>query len=604
MARMNHKRTSVPRLLTPIALAITLAACSSMPQAPQSLDITSEPTLSSHSYLIKADTIEGNEQNNWLIMALKAAVDEGKLNQASLLIQRIGQLPLSEMQQAEWQLARAEYLNLKEQPDEALKELNFPRWWRIPDEQWKDYHQLKADLYLSLLDHLNATRELIQLSQYVAEDQRQQLTNDIWQTISLYSTLDITEFAIEDDEKDLEAWLQLAVYMKTLNGHIGKLKSAIEGWMIEYPYHAAAIYPPIEIQNILALEIVEAKNTALLLPLTGKYQKQAELIRDGFMLAMMDDYNRKDDESLTIINSSALDEEALAEKIQNNSIDFIVGPLVKDNIEVVQNIQLAQQKLVPMLALNLPDDINPEVNSCYLALSPEQEVQQAAKHLFSQGFQYPLILAPKGALGERVAIAFQNEWKKFSRNKASVSYFGNKSQLQQNINSVFGINASKARNAQMDKLLNMELENQARSRRDIDAVYIVAKSSELTLIKPFIEVIINPETTPPTLFANSRSNSGSKRQFEDLSGVIFSDIPLLTEQNSRLDNQMKTLWPDYGNNEKRLQALGMDAYKLVKELPQMKVDPNYHVQGKTGVLSLSPQCVVQREISWIEHEAL
>ncbi|WCE29275.1 penicillin-binding protein activator [Vibrio sp. SCSIO 43137] len=603
MARINHKRISVPRILTPIAIAITLAACTSKPQAPESIDITSEPTQTAQSYLMKADSIQGNIQNDWLIMALKAAIDENNTSQASLLIQRIGNLPLSEVQQAEWQLQRAEYLNMIERPDEALKELYFPQWWQIPDEQWKDYHQLKSELYTNLADSFNASRELIQLSQYVPESQREAITADIWAKLSKYSRFEIPELAAEDGENELAAWLQLAVYMKTLDGNVPQLKSALEGWLQEYPYHPAAIYVPSEIQEILDLEIVEPKSTALLLPLSGKYEKQAKLIRDGFLLALMDDSNREEDATLTIIDTSDAGKEQLIAELQNSNIDFIVGPLVKDKIELVQEIQTEQQLNIPMLALNFPDQIDSSMNTCYLTLSPEQEVEQAAKHLFAEGYQYPLIMAPKGVLGERVAIAFQNEWKKYSRNMAAVSYFGSKSQLQQNVNTVFGINDSQTRNAQMDQLLGMELENQPRSRRDIDAVYIVAKSSELTLIKPFIEVAINPEAKPPKLFANSRSNTGTKRQFEDLSSVIFSDIPLLNQPNSRLDSQIKALWPDHGNGEKRLQALGMDAYHLKNELPQMKVVPEHKVEGQTGTLSLNNQCIVQREISWAEHEA-
>ncbi|MCW0470567.1 hypothetical protein OH492_23160 [Vibrio chagasii] len=54
---MNHKRLSVPRLLTPIALAITLAACSSGPQAPTSVDITLDPVQSTESYMMQADKV-------------------------------------------------------------------------------------------------------------------------------------------------------------------------------------------------------------------------------------------------------------------------------------------------------------------------------------------------------------------------------------------------------------------------------------------------------------------------------------------------------------------------------------------------------------------
>ena len=83
---MNHKRLSVPRLLTPVALAITLAACSSGPRQPDSVDITLEPTQSVQNYMIQADSTEGSLQNDWLIMATKAAIQANELDQAELLI--------------------------------------------------------------------------------------------------------------------------------------------------------------------------------------------------------------------------------------------------------------------------------------------------------------------------------------------------------------------------------------------------------------------------------------------------------------------------------------------------------------------------------------
>ena len=67
---------------------------------------------------------------------------------------------------------------------------------------------------------------------------------------------------------------------------------------------------------------------------------------------------------------------------------------------------------------------------------------------------------------------------------------------------------------------------------------------------------------------------------------------------------MNQLWPKNSNTERRLQALGMDAYQLMVELPQMKVVEGYSIQGKTGTLSINDQCIVQREISWAERSAL
>ena len=125
MATMNHKRLSVPRLLTPIALAISLAACSSTPQAPTRVDITLDPTQSTESYMMQADSSQGSLQNDWLIMALKSSVQAGKTDQATLLIKRLAKQPLTETQQAEWQLARAQLLFNNQQTEQAYQQLNF-----------------------------------------------------------------------------------------------------------------------------------------------------------------------------------------------------------------------------------------------------------------------------------------------------------------------------------------------------------------------------------------------------------------------------------------------------------------------------------------------
>jgi outer membrane PBP1 activator LpoA protein len=82
---------------------------------------------------------------------------------------------------------------------------------------------------------------------------------------------------------------------------------------------------------------------------------------------------------------------------------------------------------------------------------------------------------------------------------------------------------------------------------------------------------------------------------------MYSDIPLLIHPDAALKAQMDQLWPKDSNAEKRLQALGMDAYRLMEHLPQMKVVTDYTIDGNTGTLSIDENCVVQREISWAEH---
>ncbi|TOE63104.1 YraN family protein [Vibrio parahaemolyticus] len=602
---INHKRLSVPRILTPVALAITLAACSSGPRQPDGVDVTLEPTQSVQNYMIQADSTEGSLQNDWLIMATKAAIQANQLDQADLLIKRLARQQLTEVQQAEWQLARATIQQKQGDYSQLLQLLNFKPWWKLPNEQWKDYYSLRADAYQSLNQPFEANRQLVAFSQYASSAEQREISSRIWMNFGSYSEYELTSLQTEPSEDVLDGWLQLAVYAKTLSGNLSQLKNTLERWLNENPSHPAAIYTPEEIQNILSLDIVKPNNTALLLPLTGKFAPQAQLIRDGFVFAMMNDRNRDPSATLTVIDTNAYSADEVKQRLINENIDFVVGPLQKENVELLQTTMdgSANSPAIPALALNIPEDVQPGTDICYLALSPEQEVAQAAKYLFSEGYNFPLILAPKGSYGGRVVQAFNEEWSKYSSNKVATSYFGDKRQLQKDINDVFGLQESKQRIAQMQSLMRIKLETQPRSRRDVDAVYIVARSSELTLIKPFIEVAINPDAKPPKLFSNSRSNSGGAT-YEDLTGIIYSDIPLLVNPDPIVTAEMNELWADQSNMEKRLKALGMDAYKLIGELPQMKVVPGYSVSGQTGTLSIDNNCVVQRELSWAERGAL
>lgn len=602
---INHKRLSVPRILTPVALAITLAACSSGPRQPDGVDVTLEPTQSVQNYMIQADSTEGSLQNDWLIMATKAAIQANQFDQAEMLIKRLARQQLTEVQQAEWQLARATIQQKQGNYSQLLQLLNFKPWWKLPNEQWKDYYLMRADAYQGLNQAFEANRQLVAFGQYASSAEQREISSRIWMNFGSYSEYELTSLETEPNEDVLDGWLQLAIYAKTLSGNLSQLKNTLERWLNENPSHPAAIYTPEEIQNMLSLDIVKPNNTALLLPLTGKFSPQAQLIRDGFVFAMMNDRNRDPSATLTVIDTNAYNADQIKQRLINENIDFVVGPLEKENVELLHTTMDGSENgpTIPALALNIPEDVQPDSNICYLALSPEQEAAQAAKHLFSEGYNFPLILAPKGSFGERVTEAFNKEWRKYSSNKVAASYFGDKRQLQKDINEVFGLQESKQRIAQMQSLMRIKLETQPRSRRDVDAVYIVARSTELTLIKPFIEVAINPDAKAPQIFSSSRSNSGGAT-YEDLTGIIYSDIPLLIDQDPSVTAEMNELWSEQSNMEKRLKALGMDAYKLIGELPQMKVVPGYSVGGQTGILSIDNNCVVQRELSWAERGAL
>ncbi|MGF1762320.1 penicillin-binding protein activator [Aliivibrio kagoshimensis] len=600
MAKITHKCKSVSRLITPVAFAIALAACTTTStKAPRGADITSSPTESSAAYILKADNSQGVTQSDWLILALKSAVAADDQRQAELLIGRLVTQSLTHSQIAEWQLARAELRRNQSDYLSALQRLDFQPFWQLEAAQWQRYYELRHELHLFTADYLEASRDLIELARYTKSEERtSELWASVWQHVSALNLVETDSLPIKNDEVILSGWLSLSQQLNTLKDRPMLLQSSLKRWFSEHPTHPANVYPPQQIQDILALEIIQPENVALLLPLTGRFGPQGIRVRDGFINAMFDDSKRDAIVHFKVIDTNEVKMDDIVVQLEADKTQFVVGPLIKSEIIEFQDLN---RGIIAQLALNIPDEINPANNSCYFTLSPEQEVEQAAEHLFEKGHKHPLFLAPKGKYGDRLAQAFTDKWQQLTSEQPDVHFFGKRSELQRQVNEVFGLSASERRIKQMAQLLNMDIKHEARSRRDIDAVYMVATSAELTLLKPFIEVAINPGVAAPKLYASSRSNNGTQQQLSELQGVEFSDIPFLVDGDTAFKAKFEKIWPKSNKTETRLHALGMDAYQLISELPQMKVIEGYSAEGKTGTLSIDSQCVIQRQISWNQH---
>ncbi|MDT1847360.1 penicillin-binding protein activator, partial [Acinetobacter baumannii] len=92
-----------------------------------------------------------------------------------------------------------------------------------------------------------------------------------------------------------------------------------------------------------------------------------------------------------------------------------------------------------VLALNQPEKVESRANLCYFALSPEDEARDAARHIHQQGKQTPLLLVPRGALGDRVVSAFADEWLKLGGASVLQQRFGSTAELRAGVNGGGGI---------------------------------------------------------------------------------------------------------------------------------------------------------------------
>jgi outer membrane PBP1 activator LpoA protein len=600
MAEKRLNRHSVSRVLSPIALSLFLVACGGTPDQPTETRTNEQVAEKQDAayYLLQADQSSGSEQVDWLLIALDAAINQDELELADRIMRRLAQSEMSPQQQALWQLSRADLLLAKDQPTDAIRQLNFQPSWVLEDSTWGRYHETRANIYFALFDPQSGFEEMVQSFSYLTQGQRQQFSNTIWSRLSTYSAEELAAF--DSTNQDLQGWIALASIAQQFPNDYANQKRRYEQFLEQNFDHPAAFYTPTDIADVLAMDIITASNTALMLPLTGKYAKQAGVIRDGFLFALLNDKERDETLQYNVIDTNGKEVEVLQQELADNRADFIVGPLQKDSIEALQQAQQESISPIPMLALNFPDTVLDDNALCYITLSPEQEAMEAAQHLYDLGHRFPMFVGPNNSYGKRMQEAFEAQWQSIATTEADQVFFKNQRELQYVINGAFDIRNSDARIAQLGALLDATLESEARSRRDIDSVYIVAQDRDLNLIKPFIDVAINPEAQAPAVFASSYSNSGSSNATLDLTGVTYSDIPFLADPDLQVKEQYEFIWEKASHAQKRLFALGMDAYALTHALPNMKLDPEFAYKGQTGVLSIDDRCVVNRQLSWAE----
>ncbi|WP_413726503.1 penicillin-binding protein activator [Sodalis sp. RH16] len=317
---------------------------------------------------------------------------------------------------------------------------------------------------------------------------------------------------------------------------------------------------------------------------------------------------------IKIYDTSAQPLPALLAQAQQDGATVIVGPLLKNEVEQLYT----SQNSLNILALNQPENLQNRPNICYFSLSPEDEARDAANHIFQQHRQQPLLLVPTGSLGDRIVKAFADAWSKAGGGTVLEQRIGSMGDLKQAINSggiqLTGqpVSTAPAAAAQPQAVTIAGLTipappsdaavSPSATGGPVDAVYIIATPSELALIKPSIDMRVSSRSQLG-LYASSRSyqaDAGPDYRLE-MEGLEFSDIPLLAGSNPALLQQVSAQFKeDY--SLVRLYAMGMDAWTLVNHFSQMRQIPGFQVSGDTGVLTATPDCVINRKLSWLKYQ--
>ncbi|WP_368763314.1 penicillin-binding protein activator [Klebsiella variicola] len=292
----------------------------------------------------------------------------------------------------------------------------------------------------------------------------------------------------------------------------------------------------------------------------------------------------------------------LLAQAQQDGATLVVGPLLKENVDDV----IKSNTPLNVLALNQPEKVESRANLCYFALSPEDEARDAARHIHQQGKQTPLLLVPRGALGDRVVSAFADAWLKLGGASVLQQRFGSTAELRAGVNGGGGIALTGTPVSTLPSAQNSSLgsadEMPVSSGGSVDAAYILATPEQIAYIKPMI-AMRNGSQNNVTLYASSRSAQGTAGpDFRlEMEGLQYSEIPMLAGSNPALMQQaLSAVRNDY--SLARLYAMGADAWSLANHFTQMRQTPGFELNGNTGDLTATQDCVINRKLSWLKYQ--
>lgn len=661
-------RTRTGRLIPAVIVAMLLASCSSQaPQAPTET-VQAKATGSSDYYLQQAQQSGDDTKADWQLLAVRALLREGKLPQATAQLANLPQ-NLTAAQAQEQQLVSAEVQVAQQNYQAAATTLSKIDPSNLNAGQQARFYQAQIDasqdrVSLGLLRAYIAQEPLLQGKPHLDN------IDKTWAALTQLSPQDASAITINANENTLQGWLDLLSVWQSNKQDPDLLKAGIKDWQRRYPVNPAAKTLPTQLNSVLSFQPSSTEKIALFLPMSGAAQVYGNAIQQGFNAAMnglpsqpaapqqqpVADPNAAPTDPNAAVSTSAPQTAAegtstdaqpvtapaapqpttpanpnaqvkvydtstqplpaLLAQAQQDGATIVVGPLLKDQVNGLSS----DQTPLNILALNQPETEKNSPNICYFALSPEDEAQDAARHMWAQHRQMPLLLVPRGSFGDRIAQAFADEWQKQGGQTVLKQGLGSYSELKSTIRSGIRLtgtpvnsNAQAAAAAPQGVTIGgitipapptddqITQATSGGTSGNVDSVYIVATQDELTLIKPMIDLAVSGRNKP-AVYASSRSyQAGAGPDYRlEMEGVQFSDIPLLAGANPALMQQATGQFKnDY--SLVRLYAMGIDAWDLANHFSQMRQIPGFQITGKTGQLSANQNCVIHRKLPWLQY---
>jgi len=592
------------KLAAALAVVVALSGCSTTNEYNSSSksSVLGSVEQTGDYYLARAQQATGTSKHTYLLQAARAYLGSNQLTNAQSALSELDPNTLSgSEQQLEYQLLLSNVLAQLGNIPEAIGALQASANWQLQPQRWQDFYQAKKSLQLEAQQPIAAAISLMSLATHLLEPTLVAKNKQtIWQLLSLTSFTELS--AAASDVAHFNGWQALALSAEKNRMSPSKLQQVLAQWAIDYPAHPAAANLPAELVRAVNVTPYAPQKVALLLPLSGRYSRLGQAVQNGVIGKLTDrDYSP----SLIVFDTAKLGAIAAYTQAVAGGAEFIIGPLLKKNVELVTE----QNSTMPMLLLNKPTTVAANELHYYFSLDKESEAIQGSEYIFKSGKKFPAVIAPNNTSGHKIAAVFTERWQQLSNNKnrtVESFFFNDDKELKLTVEKLFETDQSQIRINKTRAFIGSKMKSETRSRRDIDAIYLVSNPQQTSMLKPSIDYTVSADAPPISVYVGSTGNKthSQSRTAVDLNQLNVSEQPWLLQQRDTKVSSLKVqeLWPKLSRSQQRFFAMGYDAFELVGYLAQMELFPQFTLEGFSGELSLDSANNIGRKMSWAQYQ--
>jgi len=462
--------------------------------------------------------------------------------------------------------------------------------------------EMRAILLCDIAEYRNCISERLLIDAVYEQartsmvDERELNQDLLWLALMELPLKDLQLEAQMQSDSTAKGWYTLASMSKDNQHSMRMQMESVDEWALRWPEHPASLRLPADLQLLQQLLDEQARQIAILLPLSGKLAKAAEAIRDGMMAA----YYRMEENGDRLPELRFYDSSSNADSVYDKAVadgaELVLGPLDKDQID---ELALRPALPVPTLALNYVDDpIGDTALLFQFGLALEDEARQVAERAWRDGHRRAMVLAPDNTWGDRSANTFINTWEYLGGSLIGDYRFKGQKDYSTLIRDAMDVSASQQRARRMRQILGQQVEFEPRPRKDIDLIFLMAHPAQARQIKPtlaFHYAGAIPVYSTSHIF-NGVVDSNADR---DMNGIRFATLPWFFDDNLP-EKQAISHGSSSLSSYQRLYALGVDAFHIYPRLRQLEQVRNAHFYGSTGTITVDEQRRIVREQTWAQ----